>query len=76
MSRDAGAPLALGAGVLFVLTGAALLLQELGVLALRWTYVLPIIVVAVGAAVLLSGVLMAHRGQRDGLARQPVEERD
>ena len=65
MSRhDTGAPVALGAGLFFVFAGIALLLQELDVLALRWTYVLPLIVMAVGIGVLVSGITQAHRAHR------------
>lgn len=61
MSSDVGAPATLGVGVLFVFAGTALLLQELDVVALRWNYLLPIIVVAVGVAVLISALWQAHR---------------
>jgi hypothetical protein len=58
-----GAAAAAGFGVGFLLAGAALLLQELDLLTLRWSFVLPLIVIAAGAAVLLSGVVGAHRSR-------------
>lgn len=65
MSRpDPGAPVALGFGLFFVLAGIALVLQELELLVLRWAYVLPAIVVAVGVALLMSGIAQAHRAHR------------
>jgi len=69
MSSDVGAPATLGAGVLFVLAGTALLLQELDLVALRWNYLLPIIVVAVGVAVLFSALWQAHRASGETLDR-------
>ena len=61
-SSPAGASAA-GFGVAFVLTGVALLLQELGVLTLTWSLVLPLIVMAAGLVVLVSGLLGAHRSR-------------
>lgn len=59
------ATLALGLG--YLLAGGALLLQELDLLTLRWTYVLPLILLTVGVVLLGSGLLSAHRWTR----RQP-----
>lgn len=58
---DRGSAAALGYGLAFLLAGSALLLQELDLLTLSWAYVLPLILVIVGAVVLLSGVVQAHR---------------
>jgi len=55
----------------FVLAGIALLLQEFELLALRWTYVLPGIVVAVGVGILVSGIAQAHRTHRDMMTNPP-----
>ncbi len=63
-NRDPGVPVAIGFGTCFVLAGSFLLLQELDLATLRWTYVLPVIVVAVGLSVLLSGLVQAHRERR------------
>ena len=65
-THDTGGPIVLGIGLLFLLTGAALLMQELDVLTLRWSYLLPIIVVTAGLAILISGVLLAHRTTSGG----------
>jgi hypothetical protein len=43
------------AGVFFVLVGAAFLLQELDVWDLRAAYVFPVLLIALGVAVLLGG---------------------
>lgn len=61
-SHLAGASAA-GFGVVFVLAGVALLLQELGVLTLVWSFVLPLIVIAAGLVVLVSGLFGAHRAR-------------
>src|SRR6188508_44772 len=50
-----GAAAAAGFGVAFLLVGCALLLQELDLLTLRWSFVLPLIVITAGVAVVLSG---------------------
>jgi hypothetical protein len=63
-SRHRSSAAALGYGLAFLLAGAALLLQELELLTLRWTYVLPLILLIVGAAVLLSGFVQARRDTR------------
>lgn len=55
----------LGFGVGYSLAGIALLLQELGALTLRWSFVLPLILLVVGLVVLASGLLGAHRTARD-----------
>lgn len=65
MSRhDSGAVAAAGFGLGFLLLGCALLLQELDMLTLRWSFVLPLIVVTVGVVVLVSGLTGAHRAHR------------
>lgn len=65
MTRNrAGSVAALGFGLAFLLAGVALLLQELELLTLRWNYVLPLILLVVGAVVLLSGFVGAHRERR------------
>lgn len=42
-------------GVFFIVAGVLFLLEELGAFDLRARYVLPILVIAVGAAVLIGG---------------------
>lgn len=64
MSRDHGWLTALGFGLGYVLAGAALLLQELDLVTMRWSFVLPLIVLAVGLALLGSGLFGAHRAVR------------
>ncbi len=49
-----GTAVAVAAGVAYVLAGTALLLQELGVVALSWAVVLPLLLVAAGIALLVS----------------------
>lgn len=53
---------ALGLG--YLLFGGALLLQEMDLLTLRWSYLLPLILLTVGAVVLAAGLLSAHRSAR------------
>lgn len=48
-------------GLAFALLGAALLLQEMGLLALRWSVVVPLVMLAVGVLLLFSGLVGAHR---------------
>lgn len=55
----------LGAGLGFLLAGVSLLLQELGLLALRWSTVLPAILVAVGVVTVVAGAAGA-RSRRPG----------
>ena len=50
----------------YLLAGTALLLQELDLLTLNWSYLLPLILITVGAAVLLSGLLGVHRAGHQG----------
>ncbi len=64
MSKAQGGAAAAGFGLTFVLIGTALLLQELGLLTLRWSLVLPLIVLGVGLVVLVSGLVGAHRSTR------------
>ena len=66
--QGTGAAAAAGFGVGFLLAGAALLLQELDLLTLRWSFVLPLIVITVGVAVVLSGVVGAHRSRPSAAA--------
>lgn len=54
----------LGAGLGFLLAGGSLLLQELGLLTLRWSTVLPAILIAVGVVTVLAGAVGAA-GSRD-----------
>jgi hypothetical protein len=54
----------LGAAVGFLLAGLALLLQELDLLVLRWSTVLPAIVITIGTVTLLAGAVGAHRSRR------------
>jgi hypothetical protein len=61
--RTHGAATTLGYGLLFVLAGSALLLQEFDWLTIRWTFVLPLILTAVGASVLISGLAGAHHAR-------------
>ncbi len=49
-----GTAVAVAAGVAYVLAGAALLLQELGVVVLSWAVVLPLLLVAAGIALLVT----------------------
>ena len=56
-STNHGAATALGFGIAYLLAGTALLLRELDLLTLNWSYPLPLILITVGAAVLLSGLL-------------------
>jgi cytochrome c oxidase subunit IV len=49
--------------VAFVLAGIALLLQELDLLALRWSLILPLIVITAGLVVVFSGLVGAHRSR-------------
>lgn len=60
---DSGAATAAGFGAAFLLAGVALLLQELGILTLSWSVVLPLIVIVAGCAVVLSGLVGAHRAR-------------
>jgi hypothetical protein len=48
-------------GLAFGLLGTALLLQELGLLAMRWSVVVPLVLLAVGVLLLVSGVLGSQR---------------
>jgi membrane-bound ClpP family serine protease len=59
--RGAGAAVAAGCGVGFLLAGVALLLQEMDMLTLRWSLVLPLVVATAGLVVLLTGLTGAHR---------------
>lgn len=69
-NQGRGAAAAAGFGVAFVLAGTALLLQELDMFTLRWSFVLPLIVIAAGVAVIFSGLMGAHRSRRSGGSTQ------
>jgi hypothetical protein len=64
MNSGHGTLPALGFGLGYGLAGTALLLQELDVLALRWSFVLPLILLTVGLVVLVSALVDAHRAAR------------
>ena len=74
-SANHGASSALGFGVAYLLAGTALLLQELDLLTLNWSYLLPLILITVGAAVLISGLLGAHRAGRSTATPGPPPSR-
>jgi hypothetical protein len=61
--QDTGAAAAAGFGAAFLLAGIALLLQEIDLLTLRWSYVLPFILITAGAVVVFSGLIGAHRSR-------------
>ena len=62
-------PVATAAGLAYLLAGVALLLQEWGLLVLRWSLVAPLILLAVGSALVVSGLVGAHRARRTGSPR-------
>lgn len=64
MDRDRGGAAAAGFGAAFVLAGVALLLQELGMVELRWSLVLPLIVIGAGVVVVVSGLIGVHLSAR------------
>ena len=64
-----GAAVAAGFGAGFLLAGAVLLLQELGLLTMRWSLVLPLIVTIVGVVVVFSGIIGAHHARRSASTR-------
>jgi len=64
MNDNSGVATTLGFGIAFLLAGIALLMQELAMVTLRWSYVVLAIVAAVGLAVLLTGLIGAHRAPR------------
>ena len=67
MTRTGPGPVAaLGFGVGFLLAAVALVLQELDLATLRWSVVLPLILMAVGLVVVLSAFLGAHRSAHSG----------
>lgn len=70
-SNGPGGAVAAGFGVGFILGGIALLLQEFDMLTLRWSYVLPVVLVATGLVVLLTGLVGAHRARANRLVAQP-----
>ena len=55
---------AMGFGFGFMLAGVMLLLQDLALATARWSLVLPLILVVVGALVLISGFTGVHRLRR------------
>jgi len=71
-SANHGAATALGFGIAYLLAGTALLLQELDLLTLNWSYLLPLILITVGAAVLISGFLGARRSGRPAATAAPT----
>jgi cytochrome c oxidase subunit IV len=56
---------AVGFGAAYLLAGTALLLQELGLLALRWSLVSPLLLLAVGLVVVVMGFTGAHGSRRN-----------
>lgn len=56
----------LGTGLAAVLAGVALLLQALDALPIGWDLVLPLLLVAVGAATVAAGLAGALRGHHHG----------
>ena len=56
---------AVGFGAAYLLAGTALLLQELGLLALRWSLVSPLLLLAVGLVVVVLGLTGAHSSRRN-----------
>ena len=48
------------------LAGGALLLQELGLLGLRWTVLGPLLLIALGVLTAVSGTVQAHRHRDAG----------
>ncbi|HSK57846.1 MAG TPA: hypothetical protein VK935_02215 [Actinomycetospora sp.] len=60
----ASTAVAAAAGVGYVLAGVALLLQELGVVALSWAVVLPLLLVAMGTALLATAGSSSGPGSR------------
>jgi len=64
-SANHGAATALGFGIAHLLAGTALLLQELDLLTLNWSYLLPLILIPVGAA-------SCSRGSSGNGRRRPV----
>lgn len=48
-------------GLIFIAIGVLALLQELGVVTLAWQYVLPVILIVAGIAVIVSSQLNARR---------------
>ena len=62
-NKNTGAAAAAGFGVAFVFAGIALPLQELDLLALRWSLILPLIVITAGLVVVFSGLVGAHHSR-------------
>lgn len=57
-------PAAVVGGIGFVAAGALLLLQELDLLLLDWTVLLPALLITLGVITLVTGLLAAHRASR------------
>ena len=55
---------ALAGGLTFILLGAALLLQELGLLVVGWGLLLPLLLVLVGLSTVASGLAVILRRHR------------
>lgn len=72
MARTGPGPVAtLGFGVGYLLAAVALLLQELDLLTLQWSIVLPVILMSVGVIVVASAFIGAHRSVRSGAPHHP-----
>lgn len=77
-----GAAVAAGLGVSFVLSGIALLLQELGLLTLHWSLVLPVVLTATGLVVMVTASPVLTELSADDAAPEvpdqtlPPESRD
>jgi hypothetical protein len=56
----------IGAGLAFLLAGAALFVQELGLLTLEWSVVLPAILIVLGVAIVATGAVGAARDRGTG----------
>lgn len=53
----------LGLGLGFLLLGAVFLLQELGLLTLTWSFVVPAVLIVVGVVTVVGGLAGAHRAR-------------
>lgn len=61
------------AGLIFIVLGVVFLLEQLDVFELRAVYVWPVVLIAIGVAVLLGGLssLRENRGPGPGSASSP-----
>lgn len=48
-------------GIVFILIGSLVLMNEFDILALSWTYVLPIVLIAAGIAVIVSSQVSSRQ---------------